>query len=144
MQPIHLKLTSDSDALPALREHVRRAARAVGFEEDAAEQIVLAVDEAVCNVICHGYDGCSGRPIEVGIQTLEGGAVTGMEILICDCARQVDPATIVGRDLDDIRPGGLGTHIINTIMDEVEYTPRETTGMQLRLVKWLADTGHQE
>jgi anti-sigma regulatory factor (Ser/Thr protein kinase) len=60
-------------------------------------------------------------------------------VTICDCARQVDPQDITGRDLEDVRPGGLGTHIMRTVMDEVEYAHRQPVGMQLRLLKMVAN-----
>jgi anti-sigma regulatory factor (Ser/Thr protein kinase) len=47
----------------------------------------------------------------------------------------VDPATIRSRDLDDIRPGGLGVHIIHEVMDEVRYERRDSRGMRLTMVK---------
>ncbi len=61
----------------------------------------------------------------------------GIEIVIEDDAMQVDPDTIRSRDLDDIRPGGLGVHIIREIMDEVSYARRDRRGMRLTLVKHL-------
>jgi hypothetical protein len=61
----------------------------------------------------------------------------GVCIVIEDEARQVDPAKIKGRDLDDIRPGGLGVHIIRQVVDRAEYAPREHAGMRLTLIKRL-------
>ena len=85
----------------------------------------------------HGYEGRVGQPIEVTIDRVERDGTDALQVTICDCGRQVDPANIVGRDLEDIRPGGLGTHIIRTVMDEVEYSLRQPTGMQLRVLKKL-------
>ena len=42
---------------------------------------------------------------------------------------------IKSRDLDDIRPGGLGVNIIRQVMDEVSYERRERIGMRLTLIK---------
>ena len=52
-----------------------------------------------------------------------------MELL--DRAKCVDLDTIQSRELDDIRPGGLGEHIISQIMDKAEYSPRPEGGMRL-------------
>jgi sigma-B regulation protein RsbU (phosphoserine phosphatase) len=63
----------------------------------------------------------------------------GMEVSLTDFAETVDPATIKPRSLDDVRPGGLGTHFINQIMDEVQYlVPPGGRGNQLRMVKRIA------
>jgi hypothetical protein len=69
-----------------------------------------------------------------------GGRCAGLRIVIEDCGRQADPDAIKGRDLDDIRPGGLGVHIIREVMDQAVYEKRPAGGMRLTLVKWL-DTG---
>ena len=43
------------------------------------------------------------------------------------------------RDLDDVRPGGLGTHFMAEVMDRVEFlTPPEGGGNLLRMVKRIA------
>ena len=98
---------------------------------------MLAVDEAVANVIKHGYEGRSGEPIEVSLESVQCDGRCGLQVTICDCGRQVDPEGITGRPLDDVRPGGLGTHIIRNAMDEVEYSIRTPLGMRLRMLKLL-------
>ena len=57
-----------------------------------------------------------------------------MEIIVRDFGPQVDPASIHSRDLDDVRPGGLGVHIIRSIMRDVDYSCPPDGGMQLRMV----------
>ena len=60
-----------------------------------------------------------------------------LEIVIEDDARQVDLDTIRSRDLEDVRPGGLGVHLITEIMDEAVYEHRAEGGMRLRMHKRL-------
>ncbi len=59
-------------------------------------------------------------------------------IVIEDRAKQVDPGSIQSRDLDDIRPGGLGVYIMREVMDEVVFEQREGGGMRLRMLKRTA------
>ncbi len=132
-----VSITSDPARMAGVREIVQQVAEQVGFVDPDLAWVVLAVDEAITNVICHGYQGRAGQPIEITLEPVQHGGDPGLQVVICDCGRQVDPATIAGRDLDDIRPGGLGTHIIRSIMDEVEYTHRRPAGMQLRMLKIL-------
>jgi len=48
----------------------------------------------------------------------------------------VDVSKVKPRDLEDIRPGGLGTHFIREVMDEVEFLrPPNDSGNILRMVK---------
>lgn len=140
---LRLRIASDPANAPTVRTAVGTAARAHGFGEQDVAAITLALDEAVCNVIKHGYEGRQGRPIDISIESVERDGREGLQFTILDEGRQVDPASIVGRNLEDLRPGGLGTHIIRSVMDEVEYTPREPAGMKLRLLKWrpVAGTG---
>ena len=50
---------------------------------------------------------------------------------------RVDPENIKGRNLADIKPGGVGVHIINSVMDEIDFSRAEDCGMQLRMVKYI-------
>lgn len=136
-QHLCLTLTSDTAKLAGLREKICQAAACIGFDEPELSQIVLAVDEAIGNVIKHGYDGRPGQPIEVTIAWVQHAGRPALQVVVEDCGRQVDPDTIVGRKLEDVRPGGLGTHIIRNIMDEVTYSVRQPQGMCLRMIKAL-------
>lgn len=134
---VMLTISSDPVRMAEVRETVRQAGQQIGFVDPDLACLVLAVDEAIANVIRHGYEGRPGQPIEIVLEPIRRESGLGLQVVICDCGRQVDPATIAGRDLNNVRPGGLGTHIIRSIMDEVEYTCRDTEGMQLRMVKML-------
>jgi len=135
--PVVLQITSDTANVATVRTAVVKAARRMGFAEPDVAAMALAVDEAIANVIRHGYEGRPGEPIEVTIEGVYRDDNCGLQVTICDRGRQVDPTTIAGRKLEDVRPGGLGTHIIKTICDEVEYTHRQPEGMQLRVLKML-------
>lgn len=134
---IELKLTSDPMYLCGARELVACIARRIGFNDMDCSKISLAVDEALCNIIRHGYDKSFDRPIWVGITPLNPTTefIGGIEIIIEDEAKQIDPTQMKGRDLEDIRPGGLGLHIISEVMDQVNYEKRDGVGMRLRMSK---------
>lgn len=135
-----LHMRSNPRLLAGAREMVASLARRLGFDEVSACQVALAVDEALANVIRHGYERREDGPIDMLVWLLApegdpGAAPTGLRVVIEDEGRQVDPELIKGRDLDDIRPGGLGVHIIREVMDHVRYEKRNTGGMRLTLVK---------
>lgn len=134
----HLKLEMLSQArlLSAARSMVGNFAQRLGFNEVECGQISLAVDEAICNVINHGYEKSEEGRIWLSVWGLDGDAA-GVRVLIEDEARQVEPGQIKSRDLDDVRPGGLGVFIIHEIMDEVQYAKRKQGGMQLNMVKYV-------
>ncbi len=60
-----------------------------------------------------------------------------LEITIRDFGKQVDPKSIEGRDLDEVEPGGVGVHIMQSIMDETEFKQAEDCGMRLRMIKFI-------
>jgi anti-sigma regulatory factor (Ser/Thr protein kinase) len=120
---------------------VAAVARRLGFTEEGCGQIALAVDEALCNIIRHGYDRRKDAPIWISLWPVPAvnGSGAGIRIVLEDEAKQVDPCTIKSRDLDEVRPGGLGVHIIQQVMDEAKYERREQVGMRLTLVKRRQD-----
>lgn len=134
--PIEIRLCSDPRLLAVVRSAVERMALGEGFTPDTAQQVAWALDEALSNVIRHAYAGEPDQPIHVRMEssrTADGGAT--LSLVVRDFGPQVDPASICGRDLSDVRPGGLGVHVIRSVMDEAEYTRAVEGGMQLRMVK---------
>lgn len=137
-------MRSHPQYLSGVRELVSSVAKRLGFSDTQCSQIALAVDEALCNVMRHGYKRQTDRPIWISLWPLdgasgvvvEGAEAAAVKIVIEDEAEQVDPCTIKSRNLDEIRPGGLGVHIIKEVMDEAIYERRETgVGMRLTMVK---------
>jgi anti-sigma regulatory factor (Ser/Thr protein kinase) len=102
-----------------VRETLRSAARHCGFDPDATKDLVLAVCEACQNVVQHGYAGQEPGDIVLTMARSEDGVI----VRIRDFAAPVDPTKIKSRDLDDVRPGGLGIHFITRLMDSAEFLP---------------------
>lgn len=130
-----MRIRSDPAELASVRRRVRLTCAAVGFDEGETARIILAVDEALANVICHGYGGPCGEPIDIRIEQVCSGADAAIRVVIRDFGKQIDPAEVAGRQLDDVRPGGLGVHIMRTVMDEVSYAPVDDGGMRLTMLK---------
>jgi anti-sigma regulatory factor (Ser/Thr protein kinase) len=132
---VRLEMLSNPVYLSGARELVGAVAKRLGFDDLDCSKIALAVDEALCNVIRHGYQRAADRPIWISIWPLDP-AAPGMKLVIEDEARQVDPSQIKSRELTEIRPGGLGVHIIREVMDSVAFEPREGgVGMRLTMSK---------
>jgi len=134
-----LEMVANPAYLCGAREMINQIAKRVGFPDSQACQIALAVDEALINVIRHGYETRADGRIWVAVTPMVGNGegADGLRVVIEDEAKQVDPGSIRGRSLDDIRPGGLGVHIIREVMDEVLYEKRGAVGMRLSMVKRL-------
>lgn len=137
---LKLELHSDPKLLSAVRGALERLTELLGLSPPECRSVTRAVDEALTNIMRHCYCGRLDQPIEVVCSRIRRrGAVgpdEGLEILLCDRGPPVDPAKLRGRRLDDIRPGGLGLHLIRQSMDIVQY--RRTRGTnQFRLVKYF-------
>lgn len=134
---IELRLTSDPMYLCGARELVGCIARRIGFSDIDCSKIALAVDEALSNIIRHGYDRAFDKPIWLGLTPIKPSpdSIGGIVITLEDEAKQVDPCNMRGRDLEDIKPGGLGVHIIHEVMDDVSYEKRAGRGMRLVMTK---------
>jgi anti-sigma regulatory factor (Ser/Thr protein kinase) len=136
-----LELTSDAAELPGARSDLRAWVEQHGWSEQQVGEIVLALDEAITNVIRHGYKNATGQRIEILARMIDDPAGgEGLEIQVRDFGRQVDPKEICGRDLEDVRPGGLGVHIIHAMNSEVKYECAEGGGMRLTMRKYRTHT----
>lgn len=131
------EIRSDPSELPGVRERLGKWAAARGWSAAQSAELVLAMDEALSNVIRHSYCGEPTHRILIAVRTIvapDDGE--GLEVSVRDFGRQVDPAKIKGRDLDDVRPGGLGVHIIRAMMNSAEYSRADGGGMLLVMRKY--------
>jgi sigma-B regulation protein RsbU (phosphoserine phosphatase) len=127
-----LRMEARVDQLRKIREAVREAVESCGCGAECAADVVMAVDEACQNVIRHAYCDDPGGPIELEIKRCGENLVVSLQ----DFAPEVDPEEVKPRDLDEIRPGGLGTHLIREMMDSAEFVRAESgRGNLLRMVK---------
>ena len=126
-----LTIKSHPRHLAEVRALVRRVAAGASFDEQTTFNLMLAVDEACANIMRHAYGGDAEKDIVIHAALLPD----AIEFRLRDYGRQVDPACIKSRDLDEVRPGGLGCFLIRHAFDEVEYNTRFSTGTELRLLK---------
>ena len=134
---VEIRVSADPESLCIVRSAVHKAAETAGMEQRDVDAVILALEEALANAIRHSYGGPCAEPIVVTVKKIEPQLKqpAALEIVVRDFGRQVDPTQIKGRNLDDVRPGGLGVHIIQSTMDIVEYSCPQEGGMQLRMVK---------
>jgi serine/threonine-protein kinase RsbW len=142
---VKLEMESNPECLCVVRATIERASEVLHFPETQTRAIVRSVDEALANVMRHAYKGAPGKPIEVICRRMRskenGREALGIEIVLHDRGKKVDPKKLKGRPLDEIRPGGLGLHFIRESMDVVEFS-RKNGKNQLRLLKYLHPAEH--
>ena len=130
---IQIQILSRPELLAPVRSLVNALAQQAGLDDLSACHLVLAMDEALTNVIRHGYGGSPDGRIWLRLSQLQDGP--GLRVEIADRARTVDPGQLRSRDLDEIRPGGLGMHLIRSLVDRFEHSARTEGGMRVVLEK---------
>jgi len=129
---LQLRFPARAAELKRVRDAVRDSLEGCGCSAKSTADIVLAMDEACQNIIRHAYRGDSDNVIELEIEHRGDRLVFSLT----DHAPAIDPSRVKPRDLEDLRPGGLGTHFIRRVMDEVEFLrPASGSGNLLRMVR---------
>ena len=104
---LNQRFRAQPERLGDIRHWVAEAAGRMGCADGIVADLVLAVDEACQNIIRHAYCGADG---DIVVQL---GCESGrLVVRLTDFAPPVDVAAIGPRSLDEVRPGGLGTHFM--------------------------------
>lgn len=102
------------------------------MDPEALDDLRLAVDEAVTNILTHGYDG-SGE-IELDISA-DG---TDVIVRLRDAAPPFDSTLVEAADPgpaeDREKPGGFGLFLIKNSMDKLVHRKLEN-GNELTMIK---------
>jgi serine/threonine-protein kinase RsbW len=130
-ETITLTVPSHPKYLYVIRSAVYPVVIDAGFSRKEARRIVLALDEACSNIIKYAYEGDPAQLINVSMTVEED----RIHFQLTDTGRKPDVTTIAPRRLDDVRPGGLGTHFISAVFDSVVYDTDRERGTVLTLVK---------
>jgi len=124
------ELNASSEVLSPFRKELRHILTQAGWEKKTTEEILLAVDEALTNIIRHAYQGKPGK-MTVSVAATED----KVEIVLEDFGQKFDPTQVPPPELPRHKPGGLGVHFIRTIMDQMIYDDQGLAGNRLRLIK---------
>ena len=137
MKTTSIQVESRTERLIAVRDFVSEAARAFGFGDEDISKIALAVDEACTNVIKHAYRSDPTKIIQVNVSAGNG----TFEIVIQDEGVRFNPTQVQPPDMKEyfshFRRGGLGVHLMKSLMDRVEYSIAPGKSNELRLTKYL-------
>jgi serine/threonine-protein kinase RsbW len=106
-------------------ERLNRVIRQFGDLHEVPSRVLyavnLALDEVVTNVVRHGFDNPKEEEVVAHVTARSREVVTE----VTDAGRTFDPLTVPPPDLtaplSERSLGGLGIHLIRSLMDEVEY-----------------------
>lgn len=133
----HLRIKSRTDKLREVREFVSAVARDAGFRDETVDTIALCCDEACTNVIKHAYANAPDRVIDIKVIR----RADDFEIVITHDGTSFDPDQVKRPDMPEylanFRRGGLGLHLIRSLMDRVFYRRGAGEKSEVHLVKQL-------
>jgi anti-sigma regulatory factor (Ser/Thr protein kinase) len=108
----------DTAQLEPVRHRVRAALEGFGCDREFTESSVLAVDEAVSNLMRHGRWPDAKVEIRLTIQADDNKVIFGLR----DFAEPFDPTARELPAAGEARAGGYGLLIVQSIMDSVRYS----------------------
>lgn len=137
---MRFQCSASPECLRQIRDWLRQqlGSRLPAAETDA---VCLAVDEAAANIVRHAYGEpqfcpAGGTPLVLELE-IEGGR---LRVLLRDQGQASEPQELCGRELTDVRPGGLGWHFIRSAFPRSEYRPKtQASGWnELELIRDLS------
>jgi anti-sigma regulatory factor (Ser/Thr protein kinase) len=93
-----------------------------GLPQSAVNDLNVALDEIIINVISYGYSDAADHAIDV-VLSYDGKDVTA---IVTDDGKPFDPLQApppkLGTSLKTRRIGGLGIHFVRNLMDQCSYS----------------------
>ncbi len=130
-----LTIDSNKEQIDKVTDFVGNCGSRIGMRKRDILDAQISSDEACSNVIAHGYGGENGH-IHIACDYDED----SITVTITDRGVPFDPLAIpepdLATELERRHLGGLGLHLIKTLMDEVHYR-RESDANILVMMKRL-------
>ena len=108
-----------SSSLKEVRIFCRDVFAKLQIDQGLKDELVLAIAEAAQNIVKHAYKDSPNKDelmvVKISCERNK------LEIAFYDMGTPVDPKKVKHREIDNVKPGGLGTFFIQEIMDAVEF-----------------------
>ena len=111
--PVHTK------SLREVRDFAREIFDQSPIFNNQKDELVLAIAEAAQNIVKHAFKNAA-KPNELMVVQISC-ENNKLQIAFYDRGTPVDPKKVKHREIDNVKPGGLGTFFIQEIMDVVEF-----------------------
>ena len=112
-----LVINSNPKELRKVRLEVELFCKA-NFKNFDSSKVIIAVDEATQNVIRYAYNMEQDQTIEFFFRKTES---SELEVKIRDYGKQIPLENIKPRDINDVKPGGLGVYFIKQCSKSSSY-----------------------
>ena len=132
-ETIELSIESKLEFVDLVSSVTKDITAKMGFGEDDASWIELAVHEAVINAIMHGNKSSADKQVEVRFVT----EPEGLTVYVRDYGAGFDPSKLPDPTATDnlLNPSGRGIFYMRTFMDEVEHSVHPEGGSLVRMKK---------
>ena len=127
-----------------VQSFVREVAKEAGFTGDELNQIDIAIEESVSNIMVHTHDE-ENPTFDIILEKIPG----GMKITLKEMGIPFDPDQIkkfeLTKNLDEFSTKGLGIYLIQNMMDDLSFRNLGPQGKETVMIKYLADgSGRQQ
>ncbi|MFY9607575.1 MAG: ATP-binding protein [Blastocatellia bacterium] len=132
-ETIELSIDSKLEFVDLVASVTKSVTAKMGFDEDDASWIELAVHEAVINAITHGNKSSADKQVDVRFVTEH----EALSVFVRDRGDGFDPSHLPDPTSSDnlLNPTGRGIFYMRTFMDEVEHSIHPDGGSVVRLTK---------
>ncbi|NRA38254.1 MAG: ATP-binding protein [Planctomycetes bacterium] len=134
-------VNNDTAQLSLVRDFVKDGIRNGGFPEENTNRIMVAVDEAITNVVEHAFAGVPVGEGEIHIkQTVDAKSYC---ITIEDNGLSFNKQSIkeidIKKHVSEGNTGGLGIFFMRQVMDVVDYQYEHNVCNRLMLIKYASE-----
>lgn len=130
---------NDTRYLSDVREMITNVLGQFEIQTKTSNMIVLAVDEAIANIMEHATD--NNLDSDIKIELCIRADREKFQIIIRDSGKRFDPTGIDDVDmkshLEAGKKHGLGIFMIRRVMDELSYTYKKDCLNELSMIKYI-------
>jgi serine/threonine-protein kinase RsbW len=136
---IERNFDSTLESVDAAEEIILQEAQSLGFDEDDQHKIGISVRECMVNAVAHGNRYNARKKVHLVVSSSPG----TLEIRIGDEGEHFDMSQLPDPLADEnlLRHSGRGLLLMQAFMDEFQIQPRQPSGTEVRLVKYMAKAG---
>lgn len=121
MHTLELQISSELDAIDEVNARFNAFAGEHHVPDGARRTFNIAFDDLLNNIVSYAYRGSPDLLIDVRIEV----GPECLEAALYDDGPMFDPFSMdapdTGSDLEERELGGLGVHLVRSMMDEVHY-----------------------
>lgn len=117
-----INISASTHNLSDVRDFITGHAESYGFKPNQIDDIRLAVDEAVTNIIKHAYQGDTSQEINITLKLNN----EQLCILLTDTGNTFEFEAYqlpdIKKQIEKKKRGGMGVYLIHSLMDNVSYS----------------------